>query len=201
MSSIIVSSSSSYYGSSHGTGSSSNARNSSQFHLLPAIKRAKKIDHTMDFLKSSAKYGMISTAISRPRNVQVKASASSNNPSSSWQKWLIGLLLTVILPAVGYKGGLFSNLKSKIDKAVETVEHVAEMVEEVAEKAEKIVEEVEEKLPEDSKLKDALESFEGLAKMAVTEAKKAEDVVNKVKDVEEELEATLIKARKDQAKK
>ncbi|KAG6397511.1 hypothetical protein SASPL_143679 [Salvia splendens] len=158
-----------------------------------------------------------SRAILRPstRIVYVKASASPNNHSSSWcfilsfifinllsmPKWVIGLLVTVILPAVGYKGGLFALLKSKIDKAVEVVEEVAEVVEEVAEQAEKIMEEVEEKLPDDSKLREALESFDALAKKAANEAKKAEDVVHKVKLVEEELEASLIKAGKDQANK
>ncbi|XP_057783842.1 uncharacterized protein LOC131001468 [Salvia miltiorrhiza] len=201
MSAKILSSSPSYYYLSCSHVSCRNTRNSSQFHPLPPIKRAPKFDQTRDFLKSSAKYGIISTGISRPRSVQVRSSASPNNPSSSWKKWLIGILLTVILPAVGYKGGLFAILKSKIDKAVEVVEEVAEMVEEVAERAEKIVEEVEEKLPEDSKLREALESFDELAKKAANEAKKAEDAVNKVKQMEEEIEAKRLQAGKVQSNK
>ncbi|XP_042025758.1 uncharacterized protein LOC121772640 [Salvia splendens] len=202
MSSKILCSSPSYYCFSSQE-NCINTRNSSHFHPLPSIERAHKIDLARDFSKSSANYGIISTAILRPstRIVYVKASASPNNHSSSWPKWVIGLLVTVILPAVGYKGGLFALLKSKIDKAVEVVEEVAEVVEEVAEQAEKIMEEVEEKLPDDSKLREALESFDALAKKAANEAKKAEDVVHKVKLVEEELEASLIKAGKDQANK
>ncbi|KAG6401170.1 hypothetical protein SASPL_138016 [Salvia splendens] len=114
------------------------------------------------------------------------------------KKWLWGVLLTVILPAAGHKGGLLIGLKGKIDQAINTVEHVTEMVEEMAEEAEKIVEEVEEKLPGDSKLKKALESFENLAKVAVKEAKKAEDIIHKVKDVEEEIEGVLMKGGKNQ---
>ncbi|XP_047974467.1 uncharacterized protein LOC125216744 [Salvia hispanica] len=201
MSSKILCSSPSYYCFSS-QGSRRNTRNLSHFHPLPSIERADKLDLARVFFKSTANYGIISTAILRPSTrgtVYVKASASPNNNSSSWPKWVIGLLVTVILPAVGYKGGLFALLKSKIDKAVEVVEEVAEVVEEVAEQAEKLVEEVEEKLPDDSKLREALESFDALAKKAANEAKKAEDVVHKVKLVEEELEASLIKAGKDQA--
>ncbi|KAL0449392.1 UNVERIFIED_CONTAM: hypothetical protein Slati_1495600 [Sesamum latifolium] len=143
------------------------------------IRSELKIDRAQCFLAFRPKYG-ISTAIPKSGNFRIKASALPNNPPSSWQKWLLGLLLTVILPALGYKGGLFLNLKSKIDKAIETVEHVTEMVEEVAEEAEKIVEEVEEKLPGDSQIKEALDSLDDLAKKAVLEAKKAEDVVHKV---------------------
>ncbi|KAI3451194.1 hypothetical protein Pfo_007859 [Paulownia fortunei] len=203
MSTKITSSSSSYHFSSHGKGcKNQNTTKSQPYNVLPTTKRAKKMDQTQNFLKFSAKYG-ISTpsykAVSLQGNIRVKASSSPNNPSSSWQKWLLGILLTVILPAVGYKGGLFLNLKSKIDKTIETVEHVTEVVEKVAEEAEKIVEEVEEKLPGDSKLKETLESFDDLAKKAVNEAKKAEDVAHKVKEVEEEIEETLIKAGKDQA--
>ncbi|KAL1569665.1 hypothetical protein AAHA92_01117 [Salvia divinorum] len=197
MSSKILCSSPSYYCFSS-QGSCRNTRNLSHFHPILAIEGAHKLDLARDF----ANYGIISTAILRPRtrSVYVRASASPNNRSSSWKNWVIGLLVTLVLPAVGYKGGLFALLKSKIDKAVEIVEEVAEVVEEVAERAEKIVEEVEEKLPDDSKLREALESFDALAKKAANEAKKAEDVVHKVKLVEEELEANLIKARKGQAK-
>ncbi|XP_011097529.1 uncharacterized protein LOC105176430 [Sesamum indicum] len=169
---------------------------------LKTIQRLKKIDQSHHvFLKFSEKYG-ISRTTSVSSNIQPKASSSSSDSSSSpWKKWLLGVLFTVILPAVGHKGGLLLGLKGKIDQAIETVEHVTEVVEEIAEEAEKIVEEVEEKLPGDSKLKEALESFDDLAKMAVKEAKKAEDLVHKVKDVEEEIEDALLKAGKDEAKK
>ncbi|XP_011100026.1 uncharacterized protein LOC105178276 isoform X1 [Sesamum indicum] len=170
------------------------------------IKSELKIDRARCFLAFRPKYGIFIyrpcyRGIPKSGNFKIKASASPNNPPSSWQKWLLGLLLTVILPALGYKGGLFLNLKSKIDKAIETVEHVTEVVEEVAEEAEKIVEEVEEKLPGDSQIKEALESLDDLAKKAVLEAKNAQDVVHKVKDAEQQMEETMIKNGKAQAKK
>ncbi|KAL0423105.1 UNVERIFIED_CONTAM: hypothetical protein Sradi_0845300 [Sesamum radiatum] len=170
---------------------------------LKTIERLKTINQSHHvFLKFSAKYGISRSTTSVSSNIRPKASSSSSDSSSSpWKKWLLGVLFTVILPAVGHKGGLLLGLKGKIDQAIETVEHVTEVVEEIAEEAEKIVEEVEEKLPGDSKLKEALESFDDLAKTAVKEAKKAEDLVHKVKAVEEEIEDALLKAGKDQAKK
>ncbi|KAL8472178.1 hypothetical protein ACS0TY_028778 [Phlomoides rotata] len=198
MSTKVVGLSSSYYFSSR---SRSDGKPRSISPLLPTIKRSKMIDQTLDLFKLSAQYGN-SMVISKPGNFQVKASASENTPSSSsWKKWLVGILLTVFLPSVGFKGGQLLYLKSKIDKAVETVEHAVEVVEEVAEEAERMVEEMEEKLPGDSKLRKTLESFDDLAKKAVHEAKLAEDVVHKVKDMEEEIEESLKKAALDKLKK
>ncbi|XP_022869621.1 uncharacterized protein LOC111389010 isoform X1 [Olea europaea var. sylvestris] len=172
---------------------------------LPMVKGQCKIKNPNHFFKFGAKYGIYNHRCVQRRNFQLKASASGDHsPSSSWKKWLLGLLLTVILPAVGHKGGLFAGLKSKIDAAVKTVETVTEIVEEVAEEVEKVVEEVEEKLPQDSKLKEALESVENLAKKAVKEAKQAEELVHKVQSVEETIEGTiegaLMKANTDETK-
>ncbi|KZV38170.1 hypothetical protein F511_35993 [Dorcoceras hygrometricum] len=114
-----------------------------------------KIDQSHRFLKFNFKYGIFT------------------------KKWLLGLLLTVILPAVSHKGGLLVGLKAKIDNAIVKVEHVTEVVEEIAEEADKIVEEVEAKLPGDSKLKKTLDKFDQLAKQAVEEAKLAEDIIHK----------------------
>ncbi|KAK4417110.1 hypothetical protein Salat_2536500 [Sesamum alatum] len=198
MSAKTTISSSSYYLSCHGKGCKNKENITSN--VVSTVRSELKIDRVRCFLKFRPKYG-ISTAIPNSGSFKIKASASPNNPFSSWQKWLLGLLLTVILPALGYKGGLFLNLKSKIDNAIETVEHVTEVVEEVAEEAEKIVEEVEEKLPGDSQIKEALESLDDLARKAVLEAKKAEDVVHKVKDAEEEIEEAMVKTGKVKANK
>ncbi|KAL2504529.1 hypothetical protein Adt_20150 [Abeliophyllum distichum] len=150
---------------------------------LPLIRGQCKIKNPNNVFQFGSKYG-----IYKRSKFQLKASASGGSPSSPWKKWLLGLLLTVILPALGHKGGLFLALKSKIIAAVKTVETVTEMVEEVAEEVEKVAEEVEEKLPQDSKLKEALDSVDKLAKKAVKEAKHAEELVHKVQDVEETIE-------------
>ncbi|XP_047956350.1 uncharacterized protein LOC125202072 isoform X2 [Salvia hispanica] len=173
---------------------------------FPPIKLLKKSDELPPLsINFNTKYQSlrivpISGSLRPQASSSSSSSSSSPSPSSSspWKKWLWGVLLTVILPAAGHKGGLLIGLKGKIDQALETVEHVTEMVEEMAEEAEKIVEEVEEKLPGDSKIKKALDSFENLAKVAVKEAKRAEDIIHKVKDVEEEIEGVLMKGGKNQ---
>ncbi|CAA0831819.1 Unknown protein [Striga hermonthica] len=150
----------------------------------------------------------------RPKQLSSKFRAMASSPSSSpspsspsnrspsiLKKWLLGVLLSVILPAAGHKGGFLLGLKVKIDQAMETVENVTEVVEDIAEEAEKIAEEVEEKLPDDSKLKETLDSFEDLTRMAAKEAKRAQEIVHQVKEVEEEIEEALIKAHKDQPPK
>ncbi|GER27321.1 plastid-targeted protein 3 [Striga asiatica] len=153
----------------------------------------------------SSKFRTMASSPSSPS----PSSSSSNRSPSLLKKWLLGVLLSVILPAAGHKGGFLLGLKVKIDQAMETVENVTEIVEEIAEEAEKIAEEVEEKLPEDSKLKETLDSFEELTKMAAKEARRAQDIVHqlllnldaRVKEVEEEIEEALIKAHKDQPPK
>ncbi|XP_073156264.1 uncharacterized protein [Henckelia pumila] len=159
-----------------------------------------KVDRSQRFLKSNSKYG-ISTAITISRNFVPRAASSPDPATAPWKKWLVGILLTVILPAIGHKGGLFVGLKAKIDKAIEKVELVTEVVEEIADEAEKIVEELEAKLPGDSKLRKTLDKFDNLAKLAVNEAKQAEDIVHKVREVEQEVENELLKAGKDEIKK
>ncbi|XP_057786579.1 uncharacterized protein LOC131004026 [Salvia miltiorrhiza] len=181
--------------------------NGATFHkinTLSHIKLLKKSDELPPLsFNFNTKYEISRVTPISASSPSSSSSSSSPSPSSSspWKKWLWGLLLTVILPAAGHKGGLLIGLKGKIDQAIETVEHVAEVVEEMAEEAEKIVEEVEEKLPGDSKIKKTLESFENLAKIAVKEAKRAEDIIHKVKDVEEEIEGVLMKGGKDEDEK
>ncbi|EPS57280.1 hypothetical protein M569_17541 [Genlisea aurea] len=104
------------------------------------------------------------------------------------QQWLLGVVVAVILPAIGYKGGIFALLKGKLDEVVNTTERVAEAVASVAEEAEKIAEEVESNLPADSNIKKTLDSVEDMANKVIQDAKIAEDAIQKVKDVEEEIE-------------
>ncbi|CAA2993662.1 Hypothetical predicted protein [Olea europaea subsp. europaea] len=169
---------------------------------LPLIKGQCKIKNPNYVFLFGAKYEFYNCRSgSRSSKFQLKASANgSGSSSSSWKKWLMGLLLAVILPALGHKGGLFAVLKSKINAAVKTVETVTEMVEEVAEEVEKVAEEVEEKLPQESKLKEALESVDNLAKKVVKESNQAEELVHKVQEVEEKIEGSLMKASTDEKK-
>ncbi|KAM1074057.1 hypothetical protein FF1_019104 [Malus domestica] len=118
--------------------------------------------------------------------------SADDSPLSSWKTWIVGLMLTIIIPSLRHKWGPLLALKSKVDTAVDTVESVTEVVEELAEQVEKVAEQVEDKLPEDAKLRDAMESIEHLAEEAVKKAELAKDVIHKVEEVEEEVEKALL---------
>ncbi|CAN4097315.1 unnamed protein product [Withania somnifera] len=137
----------------------------------------KKINRPLNFLNTNAKIG---TFLVRCNSTGSEASPPGNSPSFGWQKWLLGFLLPMLLPAFKNKVSLLQLLKSNVDKAVETVETMTEIVEEVAEEVEKIAEDVEKKLPEDSKLKQSLDSVENLAQGAVKYANQVQDVIHKV---------------------
>ncbi|ONI02375.1 hypothetical protein PRUPE_6G194000 [Prunus persica] len=107
------------------------------------------------------------------------------------KNWIVGLMLSIIIPSLRHKWGPLLALKSKVDMAVDTVESVTEVVEELAEEVEKVAEQVEDKLPEDAKLREAVESVEHLAEDAVKKAELAKDVIHKVEEVEEEVEKAL----------
>ncbi|PQQ16622.1 uncharacterized protein Pyn_16713 [Prunus yedoensis var. nudiflora] len=117
---------------------------------------------------------------------------ADKSPLSTWQNWIVGLLLSIIIPSLRHKWGPLLALKSKVDMAVDTVESVTEVVEELAEEVEKVAEQIEDKLPEDAKLKQAMDSIEHLAEDAVKKAEQAKDVIHKVEEVEEEIEKALI---------
>ncbi|XP_059318072.1 uncharacterized protein LOC132068486 isoform X3 [Lycium ferocissimum] len=121
-----------------------------------------------------------------------EAPPPGKSPFFGW-KWLLGFLLPVLLPSFKNKLSALQLLKSNVDKAVATVETMTEIVEEVAEEIDNIAEEVEKKLPGDSQLKKSLDSIENLAEGAVKYANQAQDIIHKVKDIEKEVEDTLMK--------
>uniref|UniRef100_A0A5B7BDU0 Uncharacterized protein n=1 Tax=Davidia involucrata TaxID=16924 RepID=A0A5B7BDU0_DAVIN len=142
--------------------------------------------------KFTARFKVISMAKGPSDNFQSEAPVPAKPPSPAWKKWMVGLMLSIILPSFRHKWGPFLVLKSKLDTAIETVESVTEVVEELAEEVEKLAEGVENKLPEDTKLKETMQSVEKLAKEAVKEADLAQELIHKVQDAEKEAEKALI---------
>nr|GMD54925.1 uncharacterized protein LOC109172458 [Ipomoea batatas] len=148
--------------------------------FLPVLGKPNKITHhSLHFFRSNnlKQHGVfIVKAASDPSSVPQPPSKS---PFPGWQ-WLMGILLSVVIPILRSKGGPLALLKNNLDKALETVEEVVEVVEEIALEVDKVAEEIEKKLPGDSKLKKSLDSIEHLAEQAVSYAKQAEGVINKV---------------------
>ncbi|XP_010060059.1 uncharacterized protein LOC104447995 isoform X1 [Eucalyptus grandis] len=119
---------------------------------------------------------------------------SDGSPSScslhGRKLWVLGALISVILPFWSNKWGPLWKLKNKAEAVVETMDHVTEIVEEVAEKVEHVAEEVAKHLP-DGRLKDAVTSVEHVAEMVDKDAHLAGDIIDKVEEVEEEVDSFM----------
>ncbi|XP_051144021.1 uncharacterized protein LOC127260350 isoform X2 [Andrographis paniculata] len=101
------------------------------------------------------------------------SSSSNENHLASWKKWLIGFVFSIVLPAAGHKGGIFTPLK--------------DIIENIADQADKLVDEIESKLPEDSNLVETVEKLDKLTDIALEKAKQAEEIVQQVKEVKDHI--------------
>ncbi|OMP01284.1 hypothetical protein COLO4_11997 [Corchorus olitorius] len=109
-------------------------------------------------------------------------------PGSNWQLWVLGTIVSVVLPFTTSKWGPLLKIKNEAEKMLQTAEDIAEKVEEVAEKVEKMADELEEQLPKDGKLYAALEMVEDIAKETAKTAHRADDLIDKVQEMEEKVE-------------
>ncbi|XP_019177162.1 PREDICTED: uncharacterized protein LOC109172458 [Ipomoea nil] len=166
--------------------------------FLPVLGKTNKITHhSLQYffrsnLKQHGRLFIFKAASDDPSSVPQPPNKS---PFPGWQ-WMMGILLSVVIPVLRTKGGPLVLLKNNLDKAMETVEEVVEVVEEIAHEVDKVAEDIEKKLPGDSKLKKSLDSIENLAEQAVSYAKQAEGVINKVEEIEKQIEEEYLKAKR-----
>ncbi|KAL1821801.1 uncharacterized protein LOC108216827 [Daucus carota subsp. sativus] len=124
----------------------------------------------------------------------------------SWKSWLLGIVVTVIIPLMTNKWGAILTWTKKIESAVQTVEDMVEAVEEIAEKVDKFTENIADDLPE-GKLKETLEKIENVAERVAQDADRLDDMIDKVQEAEDKLEAYIEEeqnksaAKKEQEKK
>ncbi|KAJ6709548.1 hypothetical protein OIU74_010610 [Salix koriyanagi] len=106
----------------------------------------------------------------------------SAHPSapSPWKGWILGVLLSVILPFCRNKWGGLLLMKDKIEAVVELADQVADIVEEVAEGVEKVADEVADHLPEGGRLKQVATFVENVARETAKDADLIDDVIEKV---------------------
>nr|GEU46100.1 hypothetical protein [Tanacetum cinerariifolium] len=78
------------------------------------------------------------------------------DPSGSLTNWIVGIVLTCVLPLITYKWGSLALLKNKADTVMETTEHVMETIEAMAKGADEIIDEITDGLPDNSKLKERM---------------------------------------------
>ncbi|KAA8528317.1 hypothetical protein F0562_035672 [Nyssa sinensis] len=117
-----------------------------------------------------------------------------SEPSNFPKGWILGLLITVILPFFSSKWGPLLGLKKGFENAVETAEQVTETIEKVAEEVEKVAEEIAEDLPAGGKLQKALVYAENVAKETAKDAQLGEEIIDKIEDLEKDLGSMIDQA-------
>ncbi|KAG6435956.1 hypothetical protein SASPL_100837 [Salvia splendens] len=98
------------------------------------------------------------------------------------RSWILGLVVSFILPFFTNKWGPLWVIKNKLENAVQTVENIVEAVEKVADSVDKIAEDIADDLPEGSKLRDLVEKVESLAEKTAKTADSLDDVIDKVQE-------------------
>ncbi|KAM0036000.1 hypothetical protein Hdeb2414_s0015g00453131 [Helianthus debilis subsp. tardiflorus] len=111
--------------------------------------------------------------------------------SGSWKNWVIGILMTVIVPFFTAKGGPIKLLIQRVDQIMDTAEHITEVVEAVADKVDKVVEELGDELPEGSEIKKTLDFIENIAERVERDAQNAGDFIDKVQEMEDKIEEIM----------
>lgn len=112
-------------------------------------------------------------------------------PSGSLTNWIVGLVLTCVLPFVARKWGSLALLKNKVDSVMETTEHVMETIEAVAKGADEIIDEITDGLPKNSKLKERMEAIDDMIEEVAKGAHIANEIIDKVEETEEKFESLI----------
>ncbi|KAG5541804.1 hypothetical protein RHGRI_021591 [Rhododendron griersonianum] len=115
-------------------------------------------------------------------DVQPGGAPLPSDPSSnSCRKgWILGALITIMLPFLRNKWGPLFKLTKDVEAVAERAEHVTKVVEEIAEEVDKVAKEVADELPKGGKLEKAIESVENAAEKADKAARLADDLIDKV---------------------
>ncbi|KAH6759241.1 hypothetical protein C2S51_019476 [Perilla frutescens var. frutescens] len=113
---------------------------------------------------------------------------ASGPPSSSHpMSWIIGFVVSFILPFFSSKWGPLWVIKNKLENAVQTVEDIVEAVEKVAERVDKIAEDIGDDLPQ-GKLRDLVEMVENVAEKTAKTADSLDNVIDKVQDAGDKMD-------------
>ncbi|KAK4429681.1 hypothetical protein Salat_1268700 [Sesamum alatum] len=120
----------------------------------------------------------------------------SGPPPSKSMSWILGVVVSFILPFFTNKWGPLWVIKNRIDSAVQTVEHIAEAVEKVAEEVDKIAEDISDDLPQ-GKLKDLVDFVEDMAEKTAKTADSLDNLIDKVQEAEDKVENIVESAVKE----
>nr|XP_043637487.1 uncharacterized protein LOC122608443 [Erigeron canadensis] len=123
--------------------------------------------------------------------VDTPSSPPARVPSSAWKNWVIGILMTFVVPSVSTKGGPIKLMMQKVDNIMDTAEHITDIVEAVADKVDKVIEETEGNLPEGSQIRKTLDYIENVAERIEKDAHTAGDYIDKVQEMQDKIEYML----------
>ncbi|CAH9105130.1 unnamed protein product [Cuscuta epithymum] len=113
----------------------------------------------------------------------IEAAAGSFPDPNPLTGWIIGILVSMVVPFLRHKFGSLTQIKNSIQQA----EEVVHRIEQVAEVVDKVAEDIGENLPA-GKLKDAVALVEHAAEKVDKEAEKLEELIDKVEELEEKVE-------------
>ncbi|KAL5556530.1 hypothetical protein UlMin_038766 [Ulmus minor] len=115
---------------------------------------------------------------------------SSSSAGGSWKSWILGVVISLILPFWRHKWGPLLAIKNQVDTIADTIEAVAEVIEDVAEKVEDIADDIGDNL-ENGKLKDLANLVEDVARETAKDAHMVDQFIEKVEEVEDKVESFI----------
>ncbi|KAL2538582.1 uncharacterized protein Fot_19973 [Forsythia ovata] len=123
----------------------------------------------------------------------------SGPPSNSIRSWILGMVISIVLPFFSHKLGALWVLKNRIENTVQQVEDMVEVVEKVAEEVDKIADDILDDLPE-GQLKNIVNYVEDLAEKTAKNADTIGDLIDKVQEAQDQMES-FVESLDDEAKK
>ncbi|KAL8251106.1 hypothetical protein R6Q59_034799 [Mikania micrantha] len=140
---------------------------------------------------------LMKTTIPRRRfdirsNVTPPPGVPAGSPSGSMRNWIVGIVLTFVLPFFTHKWGPLLVLRNKVDNVVNTAEYIMETIEVVAEKVDNVIDDITDNLPKDSELRKTMESIDVIVEGVAKSAHVANDFIDKVEEVEDKLESLIL---------
>ncbi|XP_062030264.1 uncharacterized protein LOC133746118 isoform X2 [Rosa rugosa] len=117
------------------------------------------------------------------------ATTSSRHTISNWVRWILGSLLSILIPVWTHKyWGNLQKIEGEAEVVMEEVDNVAKVVERVATVAEKVSADVADKLPTNhTRLKEIALLIERVSELAAQDAQLTQDFIHKVDALKQDL--------------
>ncbi|KAB2093243.1 hypothetical protein ES319_A02G083400v1 [Gossypium barbadense] len=127
----------------------------------------------------------------RDNNLVVCCSIGSGpSDPGSWKLWVVGIVMSIILPFWRSKWGPLLKLKDEVETIIDKAEEVTDIVEKVAGQVEEVADDIGNHMPE-GRLKNALQFVEDMAQNTADGARLAGDLIDKVEEVEGKVESWM----------